>query len=362
MKFPHKLVILLLGVLVAASAWGQQAQPPQQEQQSSLLPKVFAGWEQTSRKTGTDPAIVDQASSRVLKEYGFTDFETATYTQGDRKLTLKVARFQDASGAYGAFTFYRTPMMKTETVGTMAASDNEHVFFFRSNVLVMADFDRITAMSAAELRELAAGLPAKSGEASNLPTLPNYYPRTELQLNSAKYVIGPEALSALNAPVPASLVDFSAQPEILLGKYAANNGNADFMLISYPTPQIAAGRLRAIETANAQQQGTTFEVKRSGPLVALVKGQISSGAAKSILARVNYDADVTWNENTGLSKRDNIGNLVIAASLLAGVIFLISVGTGAIFGFGRILLQKIFPNRFQNQSDEAAFIKLNLKD
>jgi hypothetical protein len=357
MKSLYKFVILLLGVIIAISAMGQ---PAQQTQQPTMLPKVFAGWEQTSKQTGTDPATVDQASSRVLKEYGFTDFEIATYTQDDRKLTVKAARFQDASGAYGAFTFYRTPGMKTETVGTMAASDNEHVFFFRSNVLVMADFDRITAMSAAELRELAAGLPAKSGEASNLPTLPNYYPRTELAPNSAKYVIGPEALSALNAPVPASLVDFSTQPEILLGKYAANN--ADFMLISYPTPQIAAGRLRAIEAANPQQQGVTFETKRSGPLVAIVRGQISSSDAKSILARVNYEADVTWNENTGLSKRDNIGNLVIAASILAGVIFLISVGTGAIFGFGRIFLQKIFPKRFQAQSDEASFIKLNLKD
>ncbi len=359
MKFLYKLVGLPLGVLIATSAFGQ---PAQQAQQSLLLPKVFAGWEQTSKQTGTDPATVDQASSRVLKEYGFKDFETATYTQDDRKLTVKAARFQDASSAYGAFTFYRSPLMKTENIGTMAASDHEHVFFFRSNVLVMADFDRITAMSAAELRELAAALPANSGEASNLPTLPNYYPRTALTQNSAKYVIGPEALSALNAPVPAALVDFSAQPEILIGKYAANNGNADFMLISYPTPQIAAGRLRAIEVANPPQQGTTFEAKRSGPLVALVKGQISAGDAKSILARVNYEADVTWNENTGLSKRDNIGNLVIAASVLAGIIFLISVGTGAIFGFGRIFLQKIFPNRFQAQSDEAAFIKLNLRD
>jgi hypothetical protein len=94
----------------------------------------------------------------------------------------------------------------------------------------------------------------------------------------------------------------------------------------------------------------------------MVRGQISSSDAKSLLAHVNYEADVTWNENTGLSKRDNIGNLVIAASVLAGIIFLISVGTGALFGFGRILLQKAFPNWFQAQSDEAAFIKLNLKD
>ncbi len=358
MKFLPKFVSLWL-TLVTISAVGQQAP---KEQQSPILPKIFAGWEQTSDQTGTDPAAVDQATSRVLKEYGFTDFEKATYAKEDRKLTVKAARFQDASGAYGAFTFYRAPNMQTESIGTMAASANERVFFFRSNVLVMADFDRVTAMSGGELRELASDLPAKTGPAASLPTLPNYFPRRDLVQNSAKFIIGPEGLAAENAPIPASLVDFNAQPEILIGKYAANGGDADFMLISYPTPQIAGERLRAIEAANPKQEGTTFLAKRSGPLVALVKGRISEGDAKSLVGRVNYEADVTWNENTGLSKRDNIGNLVIAASVLAGIIFLISIGTGAIFGFGRILLRKIFPERFESQTDEAAFIKLNLKD
>jgi hypothetical protein len=93
-----------------------------------------------------------------------------------------------------------------------------------------------------------------------------------------------------------------------------------------------------------------------------VRGNLPEGDANSLLGKVNYDAEVTWNENTGLGKRDNIGNLVIAASLLAGVIFLISAGTGALFGFGRVMLQRVFPERFRSQTDEASFIKLNLKD
>jgi hypothetical protein len=208
---------------------------------------------------------------------------------------------------------------------------------------------------------LAADLPSKGGPSSNLPSLPNYFPRRELAPNSAKFIVGPAGLAAVNAPLPASVVDFSMQPEVLVGKYSANGDAADFMLIGYPTPQIAGDRLRAIEAANPKQEGTTFVAKRTGPLIALVKGRIAESNAKSLLGRVNYDADVTWNENTGLSKRDNIGNLVIAASILAGVIFLISVGTGAVFGFGRIFLRKLFPERFESQTDDAAFIKLNLK-
>ena len=118
MKSPFKFVLFLIALLatpVVAQQAPKSALPP-------LLPKVFAGWEKTSDQTGKDPALVDQASSRVLKEYGFTDFETATYAKDDRKLTVKAARFEDASGAYGAFTFYRLPNMQTESIGTMAAS------------------------------------------------------------------------------------------------------------------------------------------------------------------------------------------------------------------------------------------------
>jgi hypothetical protein len=359
MKSSMKIVGLVGLLLAGVVSLAQQAEKPKSP---PLLPKIFAGWEMTSQQSGTDPALVDQASSKILKEYGFTDFETATYKKDDRKLTVKAARFQDATGAYGAFTFYRTPNMKTESVAMMAASANERVFFFRDDVLVMADFDRITAMTGGELRELASNLPSKGGSAAKLPTLPRYFPTQELVPNSAKFILGPEALSAVNAPLPASVVDFSKQPEIVLGKLSDRSGSADFVLIEYPTMQIAGDRLRAIEAANPQQEGTTFVAKRTGPLVAFVKGNISTGDANSLLNRVNYDAEVTWNENTGLAKRDNIGNLVIAASILAGVIFLISAGTGALVGFGRVMLQRVFPNRFQAQTDEAAFIKLNLKD
>jgi hypothetical protein len=359
MKSLVKFVGLLALLLSGAFSLAQQTPKPQAP---PLLPKIFAGWEMTSQQTGTDPAVVDQASSKVLKEYGFTDFETATYKKDDRKLTVKAARFGDATGAYGAFTFYRTPNMKTESIAAMAASSNERVFFFRDDVLVMADYDRITAMTGGELRELASNLPSKGGSAIKLPTLPRYFPTHDLVPNSAKFIEGPEALAAVNAPISESLVDFSKQPELVLGKYADRSGSADFILIEYPTMQIAGDRLRAIEAGNPKQEGSTFVAKRTGPLVAIVKGNISQGDANSLLGRVNYDAEVTWNENTGLGKRDNIGNLVIAASILSAIIFLISAGTGALFGFGRVILQRVFPDRFRSQTDEAAFIKLNLKD
>ena len=68
-------------------------------------------------------------------------------------LLSRLARFGDASGAYGAFTYYKMPQMLKETIPDQGASLNERVLFYRGNILVDAVFDKLTAMSAAELRD-----------------------------------------------------------------------------------------------------------------------------------------------------------------------------------------------------------------
>ena len=215
MKLIRKSCLVLI-LLFSCAALAQQ-----------ILPANFSGWQSSGTpKKGADPAAVDQAFAPVLKEYGFTDYETATYSRETRTLKIKAARFTDATGAYGAFTFYRTPAMQLEKIGTMAASANTRVLFFRDNVLIDATFDAVTAMSAAELRELAASLPEASGTAANLPTLPGYFPRENIVTNSAKFIMGPEALNALAAESPLSPteIDFSSNPEIILGRYSTRNG------------------------------------------------------------------------------------------------------------------------------------------
>lgn len=350
--------LLLLGSLAVAQGKTDPAR-------AAILPDAFAGWTKSAgAQTGTDASKVDAAQSPVLQEYGFRDFEQATYTQNDRRMTVRAARFADASGAYGAFTFYREPKMQVEKIGTMAASANERVVFFRDNIVVQATLDRVTAMTASELRELAANLPSVNGPAAQLPTLPQYLPREQLVPNSAKYLLGEKALSAsgLTFSLQPQVVEFGASPELMSAKVSIDQQQADLLLVSYPTPQIAIERLKAFEGANPQHQNVTYAVKRTGPIVAVVSGPISERDARNILGRINYEAEVTWNENTGLSKRDNIGNLVIAAVTLAGIIFMISVGTGAILGFWRGWARKLLPGRFAEKSDDADFIRLNIKD
>jgi hypothetical protein len=359
MKSLHRsLCGALLAILFAAPALFSQAKPA-----SPILPETFAGWELSGAPlTGTDPHKVDNTSSNVLVEDRFTDFEVATYKHDDRTITIKAARFADAEGAYAAFTFYRQPLMRAEDIGSLAASLNERVLFFTGNILVDVQFDHLTAMSGSQLRELALHVPKASGAIAELPTLPTHLPRKQLVPQTARFLIGPAAYSAMNVDLSPGVIDFSKSPKVLWARVNGEApGSAEILLVAYPTHIIAIDKLAAFEQLAPPTSGAISAAKRTGPIIALVRGNISQGDASRILSAVNYDANVTWNENTGQSKRDNIGNVVVAALTLAAVLFLISVGAGAVFGFGRFYLPRLRPRKAGETRDDGKMIHLNLR-
>lgn len=369
MKLFKLISAFALVVLVAGFVWAKDtAAAP------AILPREFGGWQMSgSSRTSSDPAVADPVNAAVLQEYGFNNFESATYSRDDgRKLTLHAARFDDASGAYGAYTYYKTPEMLIEKVGDGAASMNERVLFYRGNILVDAVFQKLSAMSAAELRELAQGLPLPAGNTRNLPGLPAYLPPQSYVKNTAKYVVGSVALQNLDAPVPASLVDFSSGAEVVMGNYNSSGGEATLMLISYPTPQIAADHLRRIEAASPRNNGATASAvpmlanpifdKRTGPIVVVVAGPLSQAEAKSLLASVNYDANVTWNENTHFTKRDNLANLLVNVIILCFIIIGFALVAGVAFGGIRILARRMFPGRVFERAESREFIALHLSE
>lgn len=337
-----------------------------------ILPKEFGGWKlQGAAQASKDAGVADPANGAVLKEYGFQDFEAATYTRDDgRSLKIRAARFGDASGAYGAFTFYKQPEMLNEKIGGQASSLNNRVLFYTGNVLVDAVFDRLSAMSAAELRELASDVPTVRGASANLPGLPTYLPKPSYVKNTAKYILGPATLERVGSPIPSQLVDFNAGAEVVLGDYNSSGGEGTLMLISYPTPQIAGEHLRRIDAAhqaNQQQQPGalpfqevgTFLDKRTGPIVVIAAGPYAQSEAKDLLSSVNYDADVTWNENTFQDKKNNLANLLVNIIILCGILIGFGLVAGIAFGGLRVLLHRWVSGK--DSSERVEFISLHLE-
>jgi len=370
MLFSRSLLILAVVVFLVVFAAGSGVDTPAPQ----ILPKQFAGWQtEGPPQASRDASAADPTNAALLKEYGFSDFEAATYKSDDgRTLKIRAARFADASGAFGAYTFYLQPEMAREEIGDQGASLDRRVLFYRGHILVDALFSQMSVMSAAGLRELAGVLPRPSGNAGNLPPILAFMPHHGYQSNTEKYAEGPLGLGAISSPLTAALVDFGANPEVVLGRYATSEGEATLMLIEYPTPALAAEHLRRIDAANhgAQPQAGVESVenigpffdKRTGPIVAIAAGPLSQSDAQTLLGAVNYEASVTWNENTYFDKKNNIANLLVNIILLCIIVGAISLAAGVAFGGARVLLRRYFPGPLFGSADQTEFISLDLSE
>ena len=347
---------------------------------SVLLPESFAGWQLASRAPAIfDAAAADRAEAPLLQEFGFVRLESAAYEQNGRQLKVKALGFHDATGALGAFLYYRQPQMVDESIGDLSSSLNEHVLFYRGNIVVDAVFDKLTVMSASQLRELAASLPLVSGGDRNPPNLPNYLPQklahAQAIPNSIRYAEGPVGLQRIGAPLSSELVDFAAGAEVVLSKYRADPQEATLTLIEYPTPQLAILHQQLIDaahhTADAQQNPDgpalvnleQIYTRRTGPIVIVVSGLVTPNAARSLLGSVSYEPEVTWNERWKVfDKRDNLGYLLITIAELSAVLGVLALVLGIGFGFARVYLSRLFPRHIQTYAQANEFISLHLDE
>ena len=364
------LSVLALPLLAQPSAKPSTTAPP-------LLPTDFAGWSQSAPvQDSTAPEAADAANASVLKEYGFQQFVSAHYANADNKLSVRAIRFQDASGAYGAFTFYRRPGSIAEQVGRTASWDGSHVLFWNGATLVDATLDHVTPMTASELRELAKDLPQPPGSANVAPPLPGYLPRQGLELGLSHYSLGPEAYARTGGVLPVSLVDFPSSAEAVTALYSDRGGDGQVTLLIYPTPQLAAARLRDIDAylkaGNAQatwpqplaeSRPGSILTRRSGPIIAVVSGSLPEAVAHKLINQINYQADIVWNNPQGyISDGSKVARLILGIFALTGILGGAAILLGLFLGGGRAIYRVLRGKPASAFQEETEFIRLNLED
>ncbi|HTC92783.1 MAG TPA: DUF6599 family protein [Terriglobales bacterium] len=380
----RRLQLVPLWLLLAALPAGAAA--------PALLPSSFSGWQLTEHHTGRAAAQADAVNADALSEFGFTDYEQATYERSGRKLYIKAARFSNATGSYGAFTLFTQPDMIAEQIGDGALVSNGHILFYKADVLVDAVFEKPTVMSAAELRALSDSLQTVSGGAASLPEPVKYLPSQSYLPGSSRYAVGPATFSRMDSILPASIAGFDKSAEVATGDYRTGNGIARLTILSYPTPQIAMQHFRTLldwlsaarnpamvqpqENARLEEArkpsfqgtltlplntGTEVTFRRSGPLVILVSGSISKSEAISLVQSVNYDADVRMLQPTPVTA-SALSRLIVGCFVLVAMIVAVFLVLGLFVGGTPFLLRRMFPNREFKHSQDIEIIKLNLRD
>jgi hypothetical protein len=309
-----------------------------------LLPDSFAGWEAKEAPKGvTDPAQADKDNAAALKEYGFQSAMLATYHKDTEILAIRALRFEDLSGAYGAYTYYRGTGWPKEDIGTGGASNHNRVLFWKGDVVMDATFSHVGPMSGSELRELAGQLPAPVGNKALAPPILSTLPKASMDGQSTHYAVGPASYSGGGGVLPADLIGFDRGAETATATYSLRSNPAVLTLIDYPTPQMAAAqeaKIRDYIKAGSHAQPpfpkpltdsdqASLEVRRSGPIVALVSGDAIPDESHKLLQSVHYEADFVSIPQPGESEVSKTSRLLIG---IAGLV-IVGAGTAIFLGF-----------------------------
>lgn len=370
--FPRSRRLLLVLICCgAASAHAQTPTPP-----PPLLPPTFAGMHLTApaaTQTGPAAAASDPTHSALLREDGLLDSAQGTYIGTEASLgaganlTVRAWRFGDATGAYAAFTALRQPQMRAQSVGVEGVSLADHYLFWTGAAVVDATLTRPDAHAIQELRTLADALPKPRGPAAVPPPVRGYLPEAGLQSESVHYAIGPAGYAAAGAPLPESVIDFSRDAEVVSAHYRASGGLGTLTLLDYPTPQIAANRLQAIEAllksgAPPLTVGDPALVaERVGPLVAFTAGSLTAAEAHALIRGIHYEAAVTINHPEGyISEVSKAAKLLLGIAYLTGILAVAAVLLALFLGGGRVALRRFrgLPDSSMNDDD---FISLKLR-
>jgi len=347
----------------------------------ALLSEAFAGWlAAEAPKKVTDAALADSVNAAALKEYDFTDAALGDYKRGSEMLSLHALRFRDASGAYGMYSFYRQNGWPKEEIGTGATSNHNRVIFWVGNVVVDANFSRISPMSGSELRELAGQLPRpEGGEALAPPILANLpqtgMPQLKLDGQTTHYALGPLSYAGSGGVLPAEMVGFDRGAETVTANYSLRSGVATLTLIDYPTPQMAAAqetKIREYIKAGKQAQPAwpkpladsdvaSLEVRRSGPVVALVSGDAIPEESHKLLALVHYESDLMSIPQSTDSEVLKTGKLLMGIAVLVITGSAAAILLGFFLGGFRVLYRRARGKPASSVYD-VEFTSLNLRD
>jgi hypothetical protein len=289
---------------------------------AAILPDAIGAYQ---RGSASKPAITDQP---IWKEYGLKSSETAAYQNGPAKFTATLWQLQDTTGALAAFEWQRPVSATPSTAAKLAAETPDSLLLVYGNYLL--NFTGYKP-SKTELDDLTALL--RNVDQTVLPVLPSYLPSDGLVPNSERYIVGPASLQKFAPGISPSLAAFHFGAEAQMGVFHNAKGDAQMLVFSYPTPQIAMQRVGEFQKLNGSV------AKRSGPMVAVVLAPPDPDYAENLLSQVRYQAQVTLDEYVP-SRKDNIGDLVINAFILIGILLAFSVVSGFALGGYRALRRR----------------------
>jgi hypothetical protein len=328
-----------------------------------LLPQSFAGW--TAGTASAPPAAFkNPVADAVAREYGIVSGERVMYSRAGETLEVSVCRMRDPSGAYGLYSYLRSPEMTHPSPGDHAVMSRDRAILLDGNLVLDVrgtDLQRFGR----DLNALIATVTPKS-EQGPLPTLTEHLPVKGFVDRSDKYVLGPVALEEFFPVSDDDWLGFSHGAEAEVAKYRVDGRELNLLIADFPTPQVAQKRLVDLQQlyhmnpASPDGNPSPLFAKRSITLLAIVSGARTQAEADQLLGLVQSGSEVTWNEPTFQFKEPSIGAMIVGSIVGAGVLCMFAVVAGIAFGGFRLIIKRYFPDKVFDRSSTMQVLQLGL--
>jgi hypothetical protein len=303
-----------------------------------------------------------QAAAR--QEYGFVSGEQAAYTRANDKLQVTLYRMKDPSGAFGMYSYLRSPDMPRADVTDHSAMSRERALVLDGNLVLDisgADLQRWGK----DLNALVAAISSKADQGP-LPTISEHLPTKGFIERSDKYILGPVTLNQFFPVTSNDWLGFGTGAEAEVARYHVDGRELNLLLADFPTPQTAQKKLTQLQrdyhvnSSGADPNGSPIFARRSITLLAIVSGARTVEEANKLFDQIQSGTEVTWNEPTFQFKEPPITTMIVGAIVGTGVICCFALISGLAFGGFRLMVKRWLPDKVFDRSSEMQVLQLGL--
>jgi len=337
-----------------------------------ILPSSFAGWTGDPQPGIPAPVvysdhIASMAAGQLAatqQEYGFVSGEQAAYSRANEKLQVTLYRMKDPSGAYGIYSYLRSPDMLRADITDHSAMSRERALVLDGNLVLDihgADLQR----SGKDLNALVAAINPKA-EQGPLPALSDHLPTKGFIDRSDKYILGPQTLNQFFPVTTNDWLGFDTGAEAEVARYHVDGRELNLLIADFPTPQTAQKKLAQLQqdyhvnAPSTEPNGSPIFARRSITLLAIVSGARTREEANKVLDQIQSGTEVTWNEPTFQFKEPAITTMIVGAIIGTGIICCFALVSGLAFGGFRLVIKRWLPDKVFDRSSQMQVLQLGL--
>jgi hypothetical protein len=315
-----------------------------------------------------DPARLSEIrDGNLFFDVGFSKYSVRVYSVADKgTLSIEIVTLLDARAAFSLSTLLREGDIQDGPPGFLFTSAPGVIRFSQGKFWV-----RIQGRGTAEdlQKRVAISVSNRIGQARpKPPSLVSHFPKLGYDRSTLRYYPGIKAYEAFSRNLHAKQLQIDdVDAEIAQAQYTLDDRTGTLSLLSFPTPEVAEDYFARLTPKPDAKEGARLFAKRAGPIVGILEGPFSPGAADKILSTIQYSYSIQWVYEKGDKPKTIWGvpagilGTVVKSLFFVAILFGVSIFLGICFAVTRVILRRRALKRSPDQPDINEITRLRMQ-